>query len=270
MENLPEVPKKDTFSVEYKEEGHDATWHEDNPNYELNLSADQCINVPVDEELHIEGDLCMEAWIRPDSDSLDSIAGNLFEYHQPDVTSYKMGLEFGRLTAYHSIGQTVKKAKTLATLPEPDKNDGSSPWSHVAAVYNSSYVVNFDSALEEPLYLDCGTSEHFDLDKGLTLETWVKTPKDAQKIAGTLVSKWGDDGENWKLSIDGSQKAVFSFNTEGGLIELQSQKQLNQPDTLYYLSAFMDCDEHEVTPLHFNGTTEIEASFTKQVRLVRC
>ena len=264
---VPEVPTKDTFSVEHKVAGQDATWREEPKNYELSLTADENINVPLDEELNLTGNLSMEAWIRPKTKALDEMEGNLFEYCQPKQTDYQFGLDKGHLVAYHKVQQQVKAAKTLGTLPKPNKNEMTAPWAHVAAVYESSYALNFDSSLEQPLHLDCGDSEDFNLDTGITLEAWVKTPKGTNKATGTIVSKWGDQDEHWQLSIDGSQQAVFTFNTEAGKFEVKNDKALSQPDTLYYLSAFMDSKEYEISPLKFDGATAIEAGFTKQARL---
>ena len=248
-------------------------WREEAANRALSLNKDQAIALSTSAHLDNTGDVCIEAWIHPQNAPIRDVSGSLLEYHQPEISSYRLGLEKGRLVACRSVAGQQKDSMTLDPIPQAQGKSGEYNWTHVAAAYQSSYALEFARSL----YLDCGANEAFDLDKGITLEAWVKTPDASKSVDGTLISKWGDkpykdeelEGKSWWLNIE-NKKAVFSFSTKYDPktpFEIKNNKALSHPNRLYYISAFMDINERNIQALKLDGNTEIEAVIEETKRL---
>ncbi|NUO82234.1 hypothetical protein HUU05_19350, partial [candidate division KSB1 bacterium] len=83
-------------------------------------------------------------------------------------------------------------------------------WTHLAAVYNQSYALEFDGG---ETYLDCGSDTTLDLSDDLTIEVFLESR--TSDTCGILCKGKIDDGTAqdvpYALHIDEDGKIVFSF-----------------------------------------------------------
>jgi len=233
--------------------GTDNWWLNDPPQASLQLSQPGSMIGVLDDAamasykgpLALTRDMCLEAWLRPDSFAVTPASRSVVLSFSagPTKARYAFGLsDDGRVYAGNDL---VSRASTTKVAL--------STWTHVAASYRSDYGID----LHGERYLDVGDDDSLNTGDAVTLEAWVKLASNT--VRQTIASKCGADVLQWELYVDADGKPAFDVTTNSGTTKaLSTVKATTALDTgtWHHVAGVYDVASAKVGAVQFIAATQ--------------